>query len=442
MNPLHQTTYLDPEQLPYLFCPGCGHGVILDHLNKALLKLAIDPQKLVIVTDIGCSGLSDRYFTTNAFHGLHGRSITYATGIKLANPELKVIVLIGDGGCGIGGNHLLNAARRNIGITVLVFNNLNYGMTGGEHSVTTPPGGKTATTKTGHIEKPFDLCGTAAINGASFVARTTTFDKNTSDLIAQAIQNDGFSIVDIWELCTAYYVPNNRFNKKALLETLETLEFPTGIILNEPKTEYSVAYQATYGEILGKPAMTGKPIPTKYLHYLEETKKIIIAGAAGAKINSAASLFSCGAILSGLWVTQRDDYPVTVKSGHSISEVSISPDEIHFTDVTHPNLMVILFKEGLVKSQDYIKHLTEKDILLISANLPSVSTPARKIVIDFNNMNAWGRKKEFWAIIALTVGLKAVNYYPLDSFKDAVSLESRFARDNLEAVLTGEKYNV
>ena len=128
------------NERPYPFCPGCGHGLILDAFNKALVKLALDPQRVVIVTDIGCQGLGDQYFVTNAFHGLHGRSIAYATGIKLADPELKVIVMIGDGGCGIGGAHLLNAARRNIGLPVLVFNNFNFGMTGGEHSVTTPAG--------------------------------------------------------------------------------------------------------------------------------------------------------------------------------------------------------------------------------------------------------------------------------------------------------------
>src|SRR5512136_670324 len=135
--------------VPYPFCPGCGHGLILDQLNAALVKLQLDPRRTVIVSDIGCVGLADPCFITNTFHGLHGRSVAYASGIKLANPELAVIVLIGDGGCGIGGTHLVNAARRNIGVTTLVFNNLNFGMTGGEHSVTTPQGSLTATTRLG-----------------------------------------------------------------------------------------------------------------------------------------------------------------------------------------------------------------------------------------------------------------------------------------------------
>ena len=155
----------------YPFCPGCGHGPILDALDRALVKRGVDPAEIVIVSDIGCSGLSDQYFKTSAFHGLHGRSITYATGIKLANPDLEVVVVMGDGGTGIGGAHLINAARRNVGITVIVMNNLNFGMTGGQHSTTTPAGAITTTTPLGNLESPLDICGTAGVNGAAMAYR-------------------------------------------------------------------------------------------------------------------------------------------------------------------------------------------------------------------------------------------------------------------------------
>ncbi|MDP7330963.1 MAG: thiamine pyrophosphate-dependent enzyme, partial [Candidatus Marinimicrobia bacterium] len=131
-------TYIAEGNLPYAFCPGCSHGKILEALSNSLKQQGLGPSEVVIVTDIGCVGLSDKYFVTHAFHGLHGRAITYASGIKMQNPDLKVVVLIGDGGCGIGGHHLLNAARLNTDVNVLVFNNFNFGMTGGQHSVTTP----------------------------------------------------------------------------------------------------------------------------------------------------------------------------------------------------------------------------------------------------------------------------------------------------------------
>ena len=157
MNSSECTTYMTDKIGPLPFCPGCGHTILIKALDSALVKLQLDPKKVVVVTDIGCIGLSDRYFTTNAFHGLHGRSITYGCGLKLANPDLTVIVLQGDGGCGIGGTHLLNVARRNIGITLIIGNNFNYGMTGGQHSVTTPTDGITSTTPWGNVEGPMNL---------------------------------------------------------------------------------------------------------------------------------------------------------------------------------------------------------------------------------------------------------------------------------------------
>ena len=163
---------------PYPFCPGCGHGPVLDRLNEALVDVGSAPEDVVIVSDIGCSGLSDQYFATSAFHGLHGRSITYATGIKLANPELTVIVIMGDGGTGIGGTHLISAARRNIGITVLVMNNMNFGMTGGQHSTTTFENAVTSTTPGGNLEHPLDVCATVGVNGAAYVYRGTSFDED------------------------------------------------------------------------------------------------------------------------------------------------------------------------------------------------------------------------------------------------------------------------
>jgi len=156
---------------PYPFCPGCGHGSVLDSLNEALVTMALDPAEVVIVSDIGCAGLSDQYFTTSAFHGLHGRSTTYASGIKLARPDLTVIVLMGDGGTGIGGSHLISAARRNVGVTVVVMNNFNFGMTGGQHSNTTPEGSITATTPGGNLEHPIDICATVGVNGAGYPTR-------------------------------------------------------------------------------------------------------------------------------------------------------------------------------------------------------------------------------------------------------------------------------
>jgi 2-oxoglutarate ferredoxin oxidoreductase subunit beta len=429
-------TYLDESLLPYFFCPGCGHGLISDRLNAALVKLQLDPHNVAIVTDIGCSGFTDKYFTTNAFHGLHGRSVTYATGIKLANPDLKVIVLMGDGGCGIGGHHLINAARRNIGVTVVVFNNFNYGMTGGEHSVTTPMGSITSSTPLGQLEQPMDICGTVAVNGASFVARTTAFDKDLPDLLAHAIQNEGFSLVDVWELCTAYYVPNNRFSKAMLEKTLEQTGFETGILHQAPRAEYSRAYRQLAAGEAGKPAMQVRPVKAIFDSHLERKVGIVVAGAAGKKINSAAGLFVRGAVLSGLWVTQRNDYPTTVKSGHSVSEVILSPQEIGYTGIPRPEVMLLLFKESLGVVREQLAAMREEDVLFVNRELLPVKTRAKVVTIDFRQ--AEGVKKENWAVVALARMLREMEIYPLEALKEAASGRAEFAEENLRAIAAGE----
>jgi 2-oxoglutarate/2-oxoacid ferredoxin oxidoreductase subunit beta len=429
-------TYQDEALLPYFFCPGCGHSLITNHLNAALVKLQLDPHKVVIVTDIGCSGLADKYFTTNAFHGLHGRSVTYATGIKLADPQLRVIVLMGDGGCGIGGHHLINAARRNIGVSVVVFNNFNYGMTGGQHSVTTPLEGVTSSTPFGQLEKPMDICQTMAVNGASFVARTTAFDKQLPDILAMAIQNDGFSLVDVWELCTAYYVPNNRFSKNLLENTLSGLNFPTGVIHQSARPEYGQAYRQSVAKEAGTVSMAVRPIPVKYASQLKRRMEIIIAGAAGKKINSAATLFCRGAVLSGLWASQRNDYPVTVKSGHSVSEVILSHEKSGYTGISRPGLVLLLYKEGLPIVKPHLIEMTPEDTLIVNSSLLPLETKAKVIPIDFLQIG-WANKKEFWAIMALAKALSSMNIYPLEAFKEAVAGRVEFAEDNMAAIEAG-----
>jgi 2-oxoglutarate/2-oxoacid ferredoxin oxidoreductase subunit beta len=432
------SSYLEQELLPYFFCPGCGHGIITSQIDAALVKLQLDPRQVVIVTDIGCSGLTDKYFRTNAFHGLHGRSITYATGIKLANPDLKVIVLMGDGGCGIGGHHLINAARRNIGVTVAVFNNLNYGMTGGEHSVATPPGGLTSSTPFGQLERPMDICQTAVVNGASYVVRTTSFDKNLPDLLAQAIQNEGFSVLDIWELCTAYYVPNNRFNKKALQETIEALNFQTGILHMESRLEYSQAYRQVNEEQMGKTILAARGLEVKHHHNLEREIRVILAGAAGWKINTAAASFCRGAILSGLWAAQRHDYPVTVKSGHSVSEIILSPLPIQFTGCEHADRVIVLFKEGLATVRERIRNMDGSGKLYINKDLLPIETSAQIEVLDFKTAGPRAFKKEYWAVMTLAWMLKEESIFALEAFKEAVSYNAAFAEANLAAIEAAE----
>lgn len=434
MSNTHISSYLNEDMLPFPFCPGCGHGTILDHLNTALVRLQLDPREVVIITDIGCAGLSDRFFNTNTLHGLHGRSLTYATGIKLANPNLKVIVLIGDGGCGIGGNHLIHAARRNIGITVLVFNNLNYGMTGGEHSVTTPPGGITATTPSGSLEQPMDICTTVGVNGASYVARSTSFEKDLPDLIASAIEVNGFSLIDIWDLCTAYYVPNNRFSKRELESTMDKLGFRKGILHTDQRAEYAQAYRAAAANQHGLTCLKAQPLEVKYPNNLETRLNCIIAGTAGQRIGTATAAFSRAAILSGLWATQHNEYPVTVRSGYSISKVILSPEEINYIGFSKPDLMVVISSEGFEKVKGDIKKLSEEDTLFINAKLLPVESQAKKVVIDFKGK---GRKQN-WSFLSIAEVLRNTDIYPLEAFKEVVAIRENYSNEILSIIDSGE----
>lgn len=421
------------------FCPGCGHNLLINALDKALIKLQLDPKKIVIVTDIGCIGLSDRYFITNAFHGLHGRSITYASGLKLARPDLTVIVLQGDGGSGIGGTHLLNVARRNIGITLIIGNNLNYGMTGGQHSISTPAGGKTSTTPWGNLEEPIDLCATATSAGASWVYRATAFDQNLSDVIADAIRQPGFSMLDIWELCTAYYSPRNKLKRNDLLKLIEHNGFKLGLVANRPRPEFSLQYREKSQKIKQTPK-TRPVIKTKFTHSITKKTEIIIAGSAGQKIRSATTLFALASMYSGLEVTQKDDYPITVMTGHSISEVIISPGSIYYTAIESPDYFIIVSEDGLKATKNKIEKLHEKCTLLIDDSLkvsaknsnifkfPFLQT-ARKI----NRLSA--------GIVALTVLIKFSKMFPLNALETAISSHQtpEIAEINKEALRAGSK---
>jgi pyruvate/2-oxoacid:ferredoxin oxidoreductase beta subunit len=370
------------NETPYPFCPGCGHAPVLDLLNEALVKLQLDPRQVVLVSDIGCSGLSDQYFRTSAFHGLHGRSITYASGIKLARPDLTVIVIMGDGGCGIGGAHLLSAARRNIGLTLLVLNNFNFGMTGGQHSTTTPTGAVTSTTPGGNLERPLDICATVAANGAGYVYRGTNFDRDLSDRIAEAVRHDGFSVLDVWDLCTAYYVPRNKLSKKALLQMLADLGFATGVLHRHDAPEYTAAYTEAFADAQTSEAPAPEVIEPGFAATLNRRYRIVVAGSAVVRIGSATRLVARAAILSGSWAAQRNDYPITIKTGHSVSELILSSDEIHYAGITRPDALVILSAAGLDKSRRYLTAMEAGDRVFVLPAFADVSTRASVTVID------------------------------------------------------------
>ena len=216
MSKYEYTDYIRTDRLPLFYCPGCGSGIVFQALTRALAKLEIDPHKTVIVCGIGCWGNIDRYFKTNALHGTHGRTLAFATGVKLANPELTVIAIVGDGdGITIGGNHFIQACRRNIDITCVMLNNQNYGMTGGQVSATTPHNAITSTTKYGNIEYGFNISRVAAACGANYSACSTAYHPQMiQKQIEEGIQTKGFSSIEVISPCTAGF---DKYNKRGTI---------------------------------------------------------------------------------------------------------------------------------------------------------------------------------------------------------------------------------
>jgi 2-oxoglutarate ferredoxin oxidoreductase subunit beta len=204
--------YLRTDDFPTFWCAGCGNGIILQSFVRALADLGIAPHRVVVVTGIGCFGKADDYLLTHSLHGTHGRALAFATGVKAANPELTVAALMGDGDCAtIGGNHLIHACRRDIGVLAVVSNNLNYGMTGGQFSATTPEGSRTATSPLGHVEPPFDLCRLAEAAGAGFVARgTCAHPVLLRRVFREALSRPGFGFVEVMSPCPTHFGRANR----------------------------------------------------------------------------------------------------------------------------------------------------------------------------------------------------------------------------------------
>lgn len=204
--------YIRERFFPHIWCPGCGHGIVLNNMLRAIDGLGLSRNEIVMVSGIGCSSRISGYVDFHTLHTLHGRALAFATGVKLSKPELNVIVPMGDGDAlAIGGNHFIHAARRNIAMTALVMNNRIYGMTGGQYSPLSGHGTVATTAPYRNIDQDFDVVSLATAAGATFVARTTTFHvQQMVDIIQQAILHEGFSVVEILSQCPTYFGRKNK----------------------------------------------------------------------------------------------------------------------------------------------------------------------------------------------------------------------------------------
>jgi len=255
--------YIRPGKLPHIWCPGCGHGIVMKGLIRAIDTLKLEKDNTCIVSGIGCASRLPGYMDCCTLHTAHGRGVAFATGIKMVRPEMTVFCVGGDGdGVAIGGNHFIHACRRNIDMTYILMNNHIYGMTGGQFSPATPTGAKASTTPYGNPDPPFDIAKLAIGAGATFVARGTAYHAVQIDkLIVEAVRHKGFSVVEILDDCPTTYGRRNKF--KSVIEMMNHLKeiavpikaaekmapellqgkILTGVLYKEEKPEYCEQYQ-------------------------------------------------------------------------------------------------------------------------------------------------------------------------------------------------------
>jgi 2-oxoglutarate ferredoxin oxidoreductase subunit beta len=271
--PEHPTApYLRMERIPHVWCPGCGIGTVVQCFASALERAEVDLDKASVVSGIGCSGRAAGYLKLDGFHATHGRAIPFATGLKLGRPELLVTVFSGDGDLsGIGGNHFIHAARRNMDLLVILINNFIYGMTGGQNAPTTPLTAKSSTMPFGNFEPPFNLPHLAASSGASYVARWTCLHiRRLTWTLEEAIQRKGFRLVEVIAPCPTLYARLNKlgtgldgmsfYHDNAVIrhgaDTRDLgIDFQKGIVcgkfVDEQKPTFLEMMHGHYGTVLG-----------------------------------------------------------------------------------------------------------------------------------------------------------------------------------------------
>ena len=383
---------------PAVFCPGCSHDQVLRALDKTLIDMGYDGEDVAIVTDIGCSGLFDTFFNTHAFHGLHGRALTYATGIKMARPDLKVIVTMGDGGLGIGGAHVLSTCRRNIDLTLLVLNNFNYGMTGGQCSSTTPQDAVVGSGFLNKLEKPVDICQVAGAAGAPMVKRASTYQKDLKEILKTAIAFDGFSLVDVWGICPGRYTRRNKLTFKMVDENLSQMPaLPDYATLNA-RMEYGKAYRQE-ASALSSP---NDPVQIPATCEAPQTgrQEVVILGSAGQRIITAGELLCLAGASAGCHATQKNDYPITVMKGHSVSEVILSDSSIEYTGIEDPSVVIALAAEGVNRRKKMLAALSPECTVVKAAGVELPETRATVVEIDFKAKKI---KSPDWALAALVL---------------------------------------
>ena len=363
--------YIREYALPSIWCPGCGHGVFFKAALHAMANLGLDKDDIVVTCGIGCSARAAYYCDVNGIRTPHGRALAFATGAKVHRPDTKHILFLGDGDCaGIGGNHLIHAARRNIDLTVLVLNNSIYGMTGGQVSPTTPFGDRTTTTVHGNIEEAMNICELAMASGATFVARTTAFHvPQAVGLIERAILHNGFSLIEGISPCpTSYGRRNNYPTAVSMYEHLREEQAKgkifTGILCDKTQKEYTVLCRDLIEreKALGKQDELLLPVINDGSKLPCPRFEILLSGTGGQGLITAGIMLAEAGIRSGKNSVQTQSYGPESRGGASRSQVVFSDNEIWYPEVISPDALLVMSQQACSK---YVGSMKEGSIALV-----------------------------------------------------------------------------
>jgi pyruvate/2-oxoacid:ferredoxin oxidoreductase beta subunit/Pyruvate/2-oxoacid:ferredoxin oxidoreductase gamma subunit len=378
-------------------------------LAKAVDKLGWRAEDIILVTDIGCVGLADRYFPCHTIHGLHGRAVALGTGIRLGleDDSKHIVALQGDGGATIGLQHIMEGARLNLDLTVIIHNNMLYGMTGGQSSGLTPVNYRTTTEKEGPSSAGYDLPGLAHQAGAPYTSRVIGKGNITDDL-AEALEIPGFSLIEVLEYCTSYGLRYNPGEKLQCI--LEKMGRETGSWKYERDDHYHPERRTGLSSLFDQLA----GFAGKYRCSLKKPVSIVLGGSAGEGVQTAARILANAGMIAGLEVSKKGIYPVTVGSGFSTSEIILSPDRINFTGIVDPDVVIIVSDEGLQSNIEVISNMN-KGLLVIDDSLTAPETGAR--VISGNFRGKAGKRGA--ALCAIAFWLRKEEIIPVDALLDA-----------------------
>ena len=454
------------KKFPSVWCPGCGLGIIEAAITEAIYNKKVPRDKVVFVSGIGCTGRMPTYLDFNTVHVTHGRAIPAATGIKMANPDLHVFTIMGDGdAAAIGGNHLIHAARRNIDIDAIIVNNYIYGMTGGQYSPTTPLGAIASTAPYGQFEPPFDICHLMVGAGASFVARTSAYHTKTiTSLVETAMEKKGFTVIEILSNCHTTFgrrnkqasaVESMRWLKENTLSREQWITTPeekragkimTGIFQDIVKPEYIENYEKM-AEAIRHKVKEGISIADKEQADIgsgkissDEPVKMRFSGSGGQGLVLAGVIYGrASAIYEKLNATQTQSYGPEARGGSSRSDVIISNKPIDYPVAEEIDILLAMNKESYSR---YKKNLKKGGLLIVDSLYVPGIPQSEGFSIPFTEISQSLAGKPIMANVAALGSISVLAPYVsskalLSALKDTVP--SAFLETNIKVFEEGIK---